>query len=103
MLRIHQAIPAIDAAQRAPALGSLLERAQASQAHLKAVLHLVPPALRATIKAGPLVEHEWCLLVPNAAASAKLRQLTPLMVALLNRKGVPIHRIRLKVMQVNTW
>ncbi len=85
------------AAEEAPTLGQLMARARASQACLAAVTALLPPGLRDAVKAGPIEGHDWCLLVSNSAASAKLRQLVPALAAHLRAHGHPVQSIRLKV------
>jgi hypothetical protein len=54
--------------------------------------------MREHVKAGPVDENGWCLLVQNNAAAAKLRQLLPALCAHLRTKGHPVNTIRVKVM-----
>ena len=53
--------------------------------------------MRRHVKAGPIEEAEWCLLVGNAAASTKLRQLLPTLLLTLAREGSQVSAIRIKV------
>jgi hypothetical protein len=53
--------------------------------------------LRASVQAGPIEEGSWCLLVSSNAVAAKLRQLTPALLAHLNHKGLAVLAIRIKV------
>jgi hypothetical protein len=81
----------------APSLAALQERIRASQHCLQLVGPLIPTSLRQYIKAGPIQDNEWCILVGHAAASTKLRQLLPSMIQVLNQNGVQIGVIRIKV------
>ena len=85
------------AAGAAPHLAALTERIRASQRCLSDVEHLFPAAMRRHIKAGPLDEGEWCILVSNAAASTKIRQLLPAIQKALTQKGTKVTAIRIKV------
>lgn len=87
----------MQASQECPTLTRLTELAADSSARLKAVAALIPPALQASIKAGPIDGHDWCLIVENNSAAAKLRQLLPSMASLLQAKGWKVNSIRLKV------
>ena len=96
-IRIQTTFSLEEAAEAAPSLGALKERIRASQGCMEQILHLIPSTLRAHVKPGPLQEGEWCLLVGNAAASTKLRQLLPVLQNELVRSGRQITSIRLKV------
>ena len=85
------------ASEQAPALAALQSRLQASTQHLHAVLSLIPDSLRDHVRAGPLDDRGWCLMVPNQAAAAKLRQLLPDLLARLQQRGWPVQTIRLAV------
>jgi hypothetical protein len=80
---------------------SMLERLQLllrdSQSRLDGIRPLLPPALAAHVKAGPVDEQGWTLLAPNAAAAAKLRQLQPRLEAALRQQGWQVSAIRVKV------
>ncbi|GAB4215483.1 MAG: hypothetical protein Fur007_13600 [Rhodoferax sp.] len=95
--RSHAAVSVLEAGQSHSTLAGLIARGQASSARLHCVLPLVPPGLRTSIKAGPLTDGVWCLLLANAACSAKMRQLLPALQAHLNTHGLPVSAIRLKV------
>lgn len=86
-----------EAAGAAPSLAALQERIRTSQRCLERVQHLIPQAMRRHVKAGPLQDSEWCLLVGNAAASAKLRQLQPALLQALGQSGLEVSAIRIKV------
>lgn len=85
------------AAGAAPDLAALTARIRASQRYLSDVEHLFPLAMRRHIKAGPLDEGEWCILVSNAAASTKIRQLLPSIQKALAESGAQVNSIRIKV------
>ena len=85
------------AAGAAPHLALLTERIRASQRCLSDVEHLIPAPMRRHVKAGPLNEGEWCLLVGNAAVSTKIRQLLPAIQKALTQKGAQVTAIRVKV------
>lgn len=91
MLSLEQAVGA------APTLALLQQRIRASQHCLECVKHLLPPGLRSHVKAGPIEDTEWCMLVGSAAASTKLRQLVPVMLQALTRNGAQVSAIRIKV------
>jgi len=78
-------------------LAALTERIRASQRCLSDVEHLIPTALRRHVKAGPLDDGVWCLMVGNAAASSKIRQLLPAIQKALTQKGAQVNAIRIKV------
>jgi hypothetical protein len=65
---------------------------------LKSVEVLLPAAIRASVKAGPIDGETWCLLISSNAAAAKLRQLLPTLQASLQANGHHITTIRLKLL-----
>lgn len=97
MLRRTHAISAFEATQGSPTLAKLTEISRDSEQRLACIQSLVPFALRALLKAGPIEDHVWCLIVENNAAASKLRQLLPSLEAQLRIKGWPQTSIRLKV------
>ncbi len=92
----HQ-LPMADALQGSETLGSLLQRIRQSQARLDAIGPLLPDALRQAVRAGPLDDAAWSLLVAHSAAAAKLRQMLPQLKAHMQAAGWPDIDIRLKV------
>lgn len=88
-----------DALGQSQALTSLLQRLQESQARLAAIGELLPDPLRPQVRAGPLDDAGWSLLVPNGAAASKLRQLLPVLHAALVQRGWPSTPIRIRVQQ----
>jgi len=87
----------LQAAEASPTLAQLAARASDSVARLRAIEPLIPPALRAAIRPGPIDASQWCLLLDNSAAAAKMRQLLPALEAHLRSKGWETRAIRLKV------
>ena len=96
--RLHQALPAHQAAGNSPTLARLTELIKESNDRLKAIESLLPETLRQTIKAGPIDDKSWCLLVNGNAAAAKTRQLIPLIQSRLRREGWKVTAIRLKIL-----
>ena len=90
-------LPLSSALDRNDMLASLLERLRDSQARLEAITPLLPPALRAAVRSGPVDEAAWVLLAANAAAAAKLRQLQPDLQAALAASGWAAPTIKIKV------
>ncbi len=78
-------------------LASLLERLRESRARLAAVAGLLPEGLAAEVRAGPLDDSAWVLLVGHAAGAAKLRQLLPALEAELARRGFAARPLKIKV------
>jgi hypothetical protein len=97
MQRRHQAIPVQQAAQESPALSLLMGRVRDSSARFQAIQSLLPAPLRSSIKAGPIEDGAWCLLVGSNAVAAKLRQLLPALQAHLQSQSLGVTAIRIKV------
>jgi hypothetical protein len=85
------------AADESPTLARLAQRARESGERLKTIEFLIPLSLRAAVRPGPIEGAEWCLLVGNSAAAAKLRQVLPALKAELGRRGCEVNSIRVKV------
>ena len=79
-------------------LVGLLQRVRLSQARLAAVAPLLPAGLRGEVRAGPLDDAAWVLLVSNAAAAAKLRQLLPAVTTALEKLGYVGPAVKIKVL-----
>ena len=79
-------------------LAALSRRLRESQMRLDAVLPLLPPAMRASVKAGPIDESGWTLLATNGAVSAKLRQMVPALEAHLRTQGWAGPPMRVKML-----
>ena len=90
-LRIEEAI------SRSTPLARLQHLLKESQARLAVVRSVVPSALGAHLKPGPLDEDGWTLLVANAAVASKLRQLLPRIQDALRARGLQVTAIRIRV------
>jgi hypothetical protein len=77
-------------------LAQLLARMDQSKICLKLILQRIPLGLHTSVEAGPLTEDSWCLLVSNASAVAKLKQLIPTMLAAIQAHGMAVQDIRIK-------
>jgi hypothetical protein len=88
----------IDAIAQSDTLSGMLSLHQTSNTYLLGLKALLPADLHAQLKAGPIDETGWCLLVTHNAAAAKLRQWLPDIGAHLRSKGHPVQHIRIKVM-----
>ena len=95
--RRHHAISVLQASAEAPTLAKLTHMLDESNQRLMSIHTLLPPGMRSTVKAGPIDEKGWCLLVESNAAAAKLRQLLPALQSHLQHEGWPpcIIRVRL--------
>jgi hypothetical protein len=96
--RLPQALSALEAAENAPALLHLSRLLKESSSRLQAIQPLLPQTLRQSVQPGPVDEKNWCLLVTSAAASAKIRQLIPMMERSLSDQGWKPLSIRLKIL-----
>jgi hypothetical protein len=83
---------------RSEPLTGLLQRMRESKARLDTLLPLFPAGLADGIRAGPLDDSAWVLLVSHAAAAAKLRQMLPALEATLRERGWPGPPIKIKVL-----
>ena len=90
-LRIEEAI------SRSTPLARLQHLMKESQARLAVVRSVVPSALGAHLKPGPIDEDGWTLLVANAAVASKLRQLLPRIQDALRARGLQVTAIRIRV------
>ena len=81
----------------APGLAQFSAVARDTQNRLKAIAPLLPVSLRSLIQSGGVEDDTWCLLVPNSAVAAKLRQTLPALCAHLRTKGWNVNTIRVKV------
>jgi len=87
----------LQASQNDPTLARLMDIHRQSSERLQAVSALIPSALHTAVKAGPLQDGVWCLLLANTATAAKMRQLLPALEAHLRVCGLPVQSIRLKI------
>jgi hypothetical protein len=92
------ALPIQAAMDASSPLAGLMERLQESKDRFGAVAGRLPPALRASVRPGPVDEDGWSLLVANASAAAKLRHLLPLLEQSLREGGFSARPIRVKIL-----
>lgn len=97
MFRNHRSMTVLQAAHESPTISHLAQLASESLARLKCIEGLLPKTLVKSITAGPIDGTEWCLILENNAAAAKLRQLAPALKAHLRIKGYGVTSIRLRV------
>lgn len=97
MTRRHYAIALQQASEESPTLARLAALTRESSERLALLQPLMPPPLRALVRAGPIDGGEWCLLVRGNAAASKLRQMIPAFEAALRTSGREVTRIRLKI------
>jgi hypothetical protein len=86
---------------QAPTLSQLSAMASDGQNRLQAIGPLLPSSLRSLVQSGGTEDGCWCLLVPNSAVAAKLRQTLPALCAHLRSKGWHVTSIRVKVKSQN--
>ena len=86
------------AIENSPSLARLAGMVRESNDLLKSVELLLPTAMRAAVKAGPIDGESWCLLISSNAAAAKLRQLLPSLLTRLQADGHKITAIRIKLL-----
>jgi hypothetical protein len=85
------------ALDRSEPLNNLMQRLRDSSARLNAIAPLLPEGLKQAVRAGPLDDSHWVLLVAHAAGAAKLRQLLPELEATLKTQGWQGPTIKIKV------
>ena len=84
----------------APGLAELSAQAHDNQRRLQAIAPLLPTSLRPLVQSGGMEGGTWCLLVPNSAVAAKLRQTLPALAAHLRTKGWAVTALRVKVQTI---
>ena len=91
------ALPLADAMRSSKPLALLAERLRESKRRFDCIAPVLPNALAAHARPGPVDEHGWTLLAANAAVAAKLRQLVPLFVARLAEHGFAELPLRVRI------
>ena len=81
----------------AKSLSQLQALARDGQNRLQAILPLLPVTMRSLVQSGGIDGEAWCILVPNSAMAAKLRQFLPSLCAHLRTKGWNVQTITVKV------
>ncbi len=92
--------PIAEVMRTSQTLSRLIDRLRESNAMYASILPLLPQALAASVRAGPLDEAGWSLLGANAAVAAKLRQLAPRFEERLRERGHAVVAVRIKVQPV---
>jgi hypothetical protein len=82
---------------RSEPLARLQQLMRDSHARLDAIRAVMPAALAAHVRPGPVDEEGWSLLAANASVAAKLRQLQPRLEDTLRSRGWQVTAIRIKV------
>lgn len=90
-------LPMAEALAQSTPLAALLERVRESEARLEMVRGELPPGLSGQVRAGPLDDEGWTLLVTSGAAAAKLKQCLPRLQLALLARGRAELTIRVKV------
>src|SRR5512139_3711865 len=80
-----------------PPLARLQQLMRESNDRFEAVRPVLPAALAAHVKPGPVDGDGWSLLAANASVAAKLRQLQPRLEDALKHRGWQVTSIRIKV------
>ena len=86
------ALPLADALRSSKPLALLAERLRESKRRFDCIAPVLPGALAAQARPGPVDEHGWTVLAANAAVAAKLRQLVPLLDGTLIERASRICR-----------
>lgn len=85
------------ALRASPALADLQKRSTLGKQRLAALFQLLPPAITQTLNSGACDEEDWCILVPNAAVAAKLRQWVPAITSTLVQTEQRTVKVRIKI------
>ncbi|KQW74156.1 MULTISPECIES: hypothetical protein [unclassified Methylibium] len=91
------ALPIGDALAQSEPLVRLQALLRESNARFDVIRPLLPAALAAQVRPGPVDEQGWALLAGNTAVAAKLRQLLPRFEAALQQQGWKGSAIRIRV------
>ena len=76
----------------------LLGALQTSARYWACAQEALPPALRAHVRCGPVLDQRWSLFVPNGAVASKLKHCLPLMEAALRDAGLPDTQIAVRIL-----
>lgn len=96
---VPDALALTEAIRQSAPLADLRRRLKQSAFCLDAIRPGLPAALQPLVQAGPIDADGWTLLVSNAAAAAKLRQLRPRLEDALKQQGCATSTIRIKLAQ----
>lgn len=90
-------MPVATALEGSQPLAQLLRRLQEAKQHYQTICPLLPPGLRADVRAGQVDGDTWTLLASHNPAAAKLRQMLPLLLDQLRAAGWQGSAIKVKV------
>lgn len=100
-LHPHSTLPAPlpigEALARSDMLAHLQARLRESNARFETIRPLLPPALAAQLRPGPMGEDGWALFASSPAVAAKLRQWLPRLVDALQQRGFQGSAIHIRV------
>jgi hypothetical protein len=94
---VPNAVALTQALESSATLSLLRNRIRDSDARLAAIAVVLPVAIQPHVKAGPVDEEGWTLLVANASVAAKIRQLQPRLEECLRYQGWYASSIRIKI------
>lgn len=97
--RTRHALTVNDALGQSPTMQRLGVLITQSQSLLRGIAYLLPKLSPNAIRAGPIDEQGWCLLVSNAAVASKLRQLVPDIERHLLTSGIQPAKVRIKILK----
>ncbi len=91
------ALPIGEALARSDMLAHLQAMLRESNARFEAIRPLLPAALAAQVRPGPLADDGWALFANSPAVAAKLRQCVPNLVSALQQRGWQGNAIHIRV------
>jgi hypothetical protein len=95
-------LPLATALDRSEPLAQLLRRLQEARDHFDSIAPLLPDPLRADTRPGPVDGQSWTLLAAHNPAAAKLRQMLPHLLKVLQDKGWQGTAIKVRVQPRST-
>lgn len=94
----HHSVSLEEAARAAPVWGQLMQRLDISRQCAQAVSAHIPPAMRQHVQFGAVEQGQWTVFVANNAAAAKLRQMLPVWLQVLQQQQLPVQQVRLHIL-----
>lgn len=96
-VRRNSSVSLLQAVEGTPSLLHLSQMVAASAARLKVIQSVLPKPMQGVVQSGGLEDGCWCLLAPNNAVAAKLRQLSPSLLEVLHARGHAVEKLRIKI------
>lgn len=93
----HQPLRVAAALERHEGFVGLMQRLERSQGCYAAIRPMLPAAMQASVRSGPLADDTWALLADSASVAAKLRQMVPVLEQRLREGALFDGSIRVKV------